>query len=194
MMAPRERHHRGRCWRDRSVRHGDAGSTLPELLVAISLLLVALGMIGGNALPSLRALEATTAVDGDAQMLELAADAVVRAVRAARSVTGDDGAVAGAADGDAARVLIVDLASGDEQRRLRIAIEDGVLHVSPLGDADPPLGYPIGTIVEGLDDTRSSLRLMAAAPSDASDVVAVVVELVSDSHQVRRVVRLRSVR
>jgi hypothetical protein len=155
-------------------------------MVATTLLLVALTMLGSNVLPSLRTLEGAADVADEQLALERAADAVVRVVRAAR---GGPGGLGIASEGSA---LVVDLGNGPDAPRARISISEGELRVSAAGSAPLPQGIPSGILSVGLDDPPSAIELLMSTPSVDGEPVAVAVELVSGEHRASRVIRLRA--
>jgi hypothetical protein len=135
---------------------GEEGSTLPEVMVAGAITLVALTMVGGTVLAPLGVLGRVAEPDLVARELDAAADAVVRIVRAARP--GPDGpAVAPDPDG-----IVVRLAGESGDLAVRIVIIDDRLLAVIEGSGELPLAFAHGPLAAGLDGESSVLAVVDA--------------------------------
>ena len=173
---------RGRAWRD-------AGSSLPELLAAASLVMVALSLLGSSLLPTLGALGTVAEVDPVAHELDIAADTIVRLVRSARR--GPDGPAASGVSGGVALRVPAD----DEDVTVTVRVVDGSVRLSggPTGDLtwDEVIARPGGVLVGGLDAGTEVAGLQVGSEDL---VVAVRVRLIADGHEAVRVVRVEGSR
>lgn len=151
----------------------EQGSTLVEMLLAAAMGLLALGMVGGGAIPALRALEDLTYTDHRRVEVETAGEIVARVLRAARpdamrpAVSGDD------------RTLIVALGAG---RTGSIVLDAGTLTLGVDGDPSGSLGFPVGILLEGLDMEGSAFALLGDDGEEALSTgpAALVVISLSD--------------
>jgi len=175
---------------------GDDGSTLPELMVAGAITLVALTMVGGTVIAPLGALGHVAEPDSVEVELQAAADAVARIVRAARP--GPSGAAVAQDDG----AIVVRLAGRTGDIVVRVAIVDGELLAAVEGsggsDDEMRLVLPRGPLASGLDADRSALEVIAVphAIPDAqrwtgADAQAVVVRLHAAGRETMRIEHVR---
>lgn len=176
--------------RVRTGGHGcgsDAGSTLPELVVASGLVLLVLVLLTGSVLPALGMLGAAAEPDPVLQRLDLAADTIARAVR--RAGPGPDGTVLHLEGPE----LHLHLGAAAVGERLVLRIADGVLTMTEV-TSDPAAASPELIVVEGLDEEESRFLVvpdpMPVPPSTAS-AAAIRIELAAEGRRVTRFVRLR---
>ncbi len=167
----------------------DAGSSLPELLVAASLIMVALSLLGSFLLPSIGALGSVAEVDPVAHELDIAAETIVRLVRAARGGPGDP-AVSSVPDGVALRLPVE---GGDVT--VTVVVVDGSVSLSggPTGDLtwDEVIARPGGVLVAGVD---AGTEVDGLQGEPEGPVVAVRVRLIADEREVLRLVRIEGSR
>jgi hypothetical protein len=141
------RHAARRTWGIVPPRDED-GSSLPELLVAAGLGVIALAVLGTGMLGPLRSLEIASRTDPRAEHLEVVRLELQRIVRAARP--GLDEPAAQLTGANEVELRIGDLSHADV---MRIALADDGL----LIDADGVLRH---VPVQGLDVSRSAIRLI----------------------------------
>ena len=152
------------------------GSSLPELLLAASLVLVVLNMLGGSVLAPIAAMLRAGAVDERQVELDQAAETAVRIIGAARAGIGSP--AVSAADRHRVELLIGDARS---TRTVALVLHDGALVVEIEGAlTGDPLEMPTtvsavipppGPLVDGLDMQRSQFNVQSADEL-RSDVVA----------------------
>jgi len=142
----------------------ETGSSLPELLVAGTLGLVALGMIAGGVLAPIAGMVRGSAPDERQIELDLAADVVARILRAARP--GLDEAALVRAEAGAISVRVGDL---HERGEVILELRDGALTVEWETAVDFIAAMPEGgLLVTGLDVDRSMfLFVTGQAEQDA---------------------------
>ncbi len=148
-----------------SGRSDETGASLPELLVAGALGLVALGMIAGGVLAPLAGMVRGSAPDERQIELDLAADVVARILRAARP--GLDEAALVRAEAGVISVRVGDL---HERGEVILELRDGALTVEWETAVDFIAAMPEGgPLVTGLDADRSMfLFVTGQAEQDAS--------------------------
>jgi len=161
---------------------------LIELLVAGSLGLVALSVLGNNVIPALATLANAAQADEGALELELAADILVRAIGPA---TGWPDRIAVTREGEA---LLLDPDGGSAPQAAWVAIVDGRILLGEPGTTPGSFGPDVAVLADDLDATsRLALldRMGDPLSNDASPPVAVLIELVREGRSVRRLVALR---
>jgi hypothetical protein len=168
----------------------EAGGSLPELLVAGALILVALGMVAGTVIAPMDALSRVGAADEVHVRLENAADTASRIVRASRATI--DGPPVISTGPQALHLRTGDPALAETTL---LVLEDGRLTAHVLGAGSASSVDPL-VIVEGLDMGRSSLRVRSRSGADVEmnrlfDAVAVEMQLHAEGRTVSRVVSLR---
>jgi len=154
----------------RGTPHGTDGSSLPELLVAAGVVLVALGMVGSALVAPLTLM--VRAGDADVRQMEMdrAADAVARTLASARP---GNGAPALAHVGrDRLELRIGDLR---DAQHIVVELRDGMLTIDhPDGRVDT---IPEGMVIGGID---TELSAFAALTVDGRDIAAPLVTGQSD--------------
>ena len=168
-------------------RSRDAGSTLVEMLVASTLGLIALGILGTSVVPSLTTLARTGASDEDMATLDAFAGMLVRRIASARSGPADP---AVALEGDRILLRVV---TRDGPSQFVVALNAGVLTVDESDGPSESGGSVAGTRIEGLDHP-SRIELLdptGAATDDASLAVAVHIHLQRGGRLAERLVHIR---
>jgi hypothetical protein len=151
----------------------DAGSTLPEVVLAAGLLVVALGMLGGTVLVPLAALARTATIDDRQVALELAGDTVVRIALSARPgleaspvlSAERDRIVLRVGDLREARTVVLLLREGS----LTVEIPDGPLDPTPASTPSSPSPVPgpaAGVVISGIDSDASSFTVRSSEGID----------------------------
>ena len=165
------------------------GSTLTELLVAATITLLAIGMVAGSLLPSLRSLTLSVEQDRRAPQLDLAADVFARTVRAARpSLT--EPAVRLESD----TTLLVRLGPGPDDV-LELALVPGRLELRVADDVNDGR-FPSAVDLDGFAPDGGRFVLLDTAGQvlhgEAGWAVGgVVLELARDGERIERIERLR---
>jgi len=169
-----------------------SGTSLPELLVAGSLSLVALGMVVATVVAPLHAVSQTGTVDEGRARLDLASEQVVKIVRGAHPTLEGPALVAVGPD-----QLTLRIGGIGAHRTTTLALRDRSLTVETTGAAhSQPQTVPDGVLIDGLDPERSAIRARSGAGSDIapdtlSEALLVEVRLHADGHEVVRRIRLR---
>lgn len=173
-----------------------SGATLPELAVAAALLLAATAMAGGTVLAPLTTFGRLAVVDVDAHQLTLALDSVAMLVRAARPTIDGPGVISLEHIGQVATLRLRTPGTGGPGE-VTLTMTDRLELISS-GDVRH---LPTGTLVDGLDPSRSRIELLDSSGAVLGDVgahavaahtvTAVRVVVHRSGHEVSRTVHLR---
>jgi hypothetical protein len=141
---------------------GEAGSTLPELLTASALLLVALTMLSGTVITPLLAIAGAYQRDERQAEFDRAVDVVAGIVRDARP--GIDGSAVLVARPDELVVRTGDLRTSLE---VRILLDAGRLTIEQQGSSsDGVIELSSRVLIAGLDTERSRFTVLTAEGHD----------------------------
>lgn len=181
-------------WRRRASDR--SGATLPELAVAAALLLAATAMAGGSVLAPITTFGRIAVVDEDAHQLMLALDSVAMLVRAARPTIDGPGVISLEHIGQVATLRL--RTPGSDGHGEATLIMTDRLELLSSGNVRQ---LPAGTLVDGLDPSRSRIELLdtngavvgdvGAPVASAHAVTAVRVVVHRSGHEASRTVHLR---
>jgi hypothetical protein len=173
----------------------DAGTTLPEVLIAGALTVAALTLVTGTVLAPLGAVGRAAEPDQVARELEVAADVVARLLRA----TVHSGTAPAVEPTPGGLVLRLRGEQGAVGPTARLVVDGGRLLILDVDSGGWPGGWPLvlppGPLATGLDDDLTVLELIGAATEQpggaAASVAAVRFTLHADGREATRVVRMR---
>lgn len=173
---------------------GEEGSTLPELVVASSLTLVAVAAALSAAAGPLHRWTTFTADDVRRAEVEAAADTLARLVRSARPDLGSPAILEVRSDG-----LILRVGPPSDGARVSVTVEEGALVSRSVPESVAVDPLPERLLLDGVEDgdvhfaalgADGSTVGMAGLPG-SDPTVAVSIALEVDGHRATRVVALR---